>query len=80
MRILRDLLGLSGGHISKEDALEIARIRCQEEGWPWIEPVHVITGFRAYRIMTNAQMRGGNVFMRVDRRTGEVRSAGFARR
>lgn len=78
--MLRKLLGLSGEGISKDYAIEIARARCQQEGWPWIEPVHVIAGFRVYRIMTNAGMRGGNVFVRVDRRTGEIRSAGFARR
>jgi hypothetical protein len=78
--VLRSLLGLSGEGISKEHALETARARCAQEGWPWVEPVRVNVDLREYHVMTNAEMRGGNVNIRIDRRSGEVRSAHFARR
>jgi hypothetical protein len=80
MRILRKLLGRSAAQISKARAVEVARSRCEQEGWPWIEPIHVNEELWAYHVMTNARNRGGNVNIRVDRQTGEVRSAQFARR
>jgi hypothetical protein len=65
--------------ITREDALVIARVACASRGWPWKERVSVQERLWGWRVMTNIPMRGGNAFIWIDGRTGEVVGAGFAR-
>jgi len=66
--------------ISRQTALSIARRKCDEEGWPWQEPVLVREGIFTTSIWTNCEMKGGNVGIRVRARDGSIVSAGFIRR
>ncbi len=76
--LIRSLLGIR--HVvGKATAVAAAKEECLEHGWPWVEPIHVSEGPIDYRIMTNARMRGGNVYVRVRCRDGRVVRSGFAR-
>ena len=68
------------GRLTRHEAEEIAKAECVRRGWPWGEPVSVQRQLLSYRIMTNANRRGGNVNIFIDARTGAVLRAGFARR
>lgn len=57
-----------------------AEVECQRRGWPWKEPVYIEEWFTQWFFRTNARMRGGNVLIAVDCRTGAIRRAAFARR
>jgi hypothetical protein len=72
---LRRIVGVRV-NVDREKAISLARSTCEERGWPWIEPVYVRVSLRRYEIMTNAEHRGGNVFLTVDCETGAVDSAG----
>ena len=61
--------------MTKEEAKQIARKECAARGWPWEEPVHVIWGLFHYEVWTNAHSRGGNVIIRIRRKTGAIASA-----
>ena len=53
----------------------------EAQGWPWEDPVlRSVREFRARRVFTNADERGGNVTVWVDASTGKVRRGGFAPR
>jgi hypothetical protein len=75
--ILRVVLKRS---ITRSEAQAIARTHADARGWPWTEPVTVHRAFRAWRVCTNTGSRGGNVRVRVDAFSGEVRRSGFAPR
>jgi hypothetical protein len=67
--------------ISKADAKELARAECGRRGLPFAEPVLVSRrGLRRYSVWTDGRMRGGNVSLSVDRRTGAVEFYGVAAR
>jgi hypothetical protein len=66
--------------ISKAEAKELARAECERRGLPFAEPVRVSGGLRRYSVWTDARMRGGNVSLWVDRRTGAVEFRGVAPR
>ena len=72
--------------MTKEEAIQLAKSAADGEGWPWQEPVSVraertfiLLGRRRWRIMTNANCRGGNVNIVIDDETGAVTSKGFAK-
>lgn len=60
--------------ISKEQAVEIARAECERRGKPFLPEIKVSTGLIWYTVHTRAQGIGGNVFVRVGKRTGNVLS------
>ena len=67
--------------VSNIDAEQIARRYAEAQGWPWEDPVlRSFREFRARRVFTNADERGGNVTVWVDASTGRVRPGGFAPR
>ena len=66
-------------HVSPEAALAIAQQQCKERGWPFAEPVTIDREHNAYKILTFANMRGGNVRLTIDGNTGAVLYAGFVR-
>jgi hypothetical protein len=65
--------------IPHDRALAIARAECDARGWPWVDPIHVSQSPFAFHVMTNAQCRGGNVYIRIRRSDGHVLRAAFAR-
>jgi hypothetical protein len=75
--LLRSLLGM-GQVVGREAAVAAAKDECLKQGWPWVEPVHVLEGPIEYLIMTSAHMRGGNVSVRIRCEDGRVVAAGFA--
>ena len=75
VRLLRRLRLLAHPPISRVDTLAIAQQECEIRGWRWVEPVIVREGLRAWRIWTAADMRGGNILVVEDGRTGAVRRA-----
>ena len=59
--------------LSREEALRIAREHVEAQGLAWAEPVKVWRGSPGgWRVVTNADKTGGNVFMEVTAR-GEVK-------
>lgn len=79
INVIRRICGLTVT-VSRDEAIRIAVDYCAKAGWPWQLPVHVSEGLCVYHMMTNASMKGGNVFIRVRVTDGKVVSAGFARR
>ena len=65
---------------SKQQAREIAAALCAAREWPFTEPVHVKWRLFTYEVWTNAITRGGNVFVRIRKRDGQVMSAGILSR
>jgi hypothetical protein len=78
--LLRRLRLLAHPPVSRVDALAIVQQECEIRGWRWVEPVIVREGLRSWRIWTAADMRGGNILVVVDGRTGAVRRATVAER
>jgi hypothetical protein len=66
--------------LKRDEALALAERECRLRGWPWREPVRVSGGWWGYHVMTNADMRGGNVNIHIRRRDGKITRAGFAQR
>jgi hypothetical protein len=64
--------------VSKAEAEQIARAYAEAKGWPWEQPVRVYREFRAWRVFTTADMRGGNVTVSVNAFNRKVRRGGFA--
>jgi len=73
--------------MTSEEAIEIGHALARERGWPWREPVAVVRrrrwfvfGRRQWQLRSNAEMRGGNVFVIVDDETRHVIRAGYGPR
>jgi hypothetical protein len=55
--------------LSRDEATHIARQHVEAQGLPWAEPVRVSRGpLGGWSVVTNANHRGGNIFMEVTRR------------
>lgn len=78
-RLVRWVIGFRAG-VSREEAVERARVHAGSRGWSWQEPMHVEEGITEVFIRTAANMRGGNVCVRVGLADGSIVSAGFAPR
>jgi sarcosine oxidase gamma subunit len=70
--------------LSADDARRIAADHAAAKGWPFSEPVHVrrrrsVPWFGPWRwvVLSNADSRGGNVWVEIDARTGAVLASGF---
>lgn len=66
--------------ITRAEVLNIAQAHAESRGWPWLDPVDLTMGLFTARVWTNAEYKGGNVFVRVCLQTGEVKKSGFANR
>ncbi len=66
--------------VMSEQAEALARRECEDRGWPWSTPIRIRRRRDGYIVWTNAGMRGGNVIISVDGRTGEVTYAFYAPR
>lgn len=76
--------GLGICQMEPEDAVRIARVVADEQGWPWQEPVEVIRrrsfvffGAVSWEVRTNAECLGMNVSVEIDDATGRVLRKGF---
>ena len=58
--------------IDREEALRLARREVERQGLPWIEPISVNYGFLNYEVWTKSGTRGGNVVVKVNRRSGKA--------
>ncbi len=59
--------------LSREEATRLAHEHVERQGLPWTEPVSVSrTPIGGWTVMTNAGMRGGNVYLEISRR-GRIR-------
>ena len=73
--------------LTRTEAIEIARKAAETAGWTWEEPVHTHNersffpvGRPTWLVISNAGSFGGNVFVRIDDKTGEVLSKSFTPR
>jgi hypothetical protein len=67
------LLSREEAGLSREEALRVAREHVEAQGLPWTEPVKVWRGPPGcWRVVTNADNCGGNIFMEVTVR-GQVK-------
>lgn len=66
--------------LEDDQLLTVAKRKCDDEGWPWTEPVILQHGPVRTLVTTNCDMRGGNVRVLINARSGEVVQAGFAPR
>jgi hypothetical protein len=62
------------------DAIAIARVECEKEGWPWLGPVILQTNPMNWIVITGYDASGRNVRMVISRGTGEVVCKSFIRR
>ncbi|KYF50595.1 hypothetical protein BE08_02415 [Sorangium cellulosum] len=79
IRITRRILRVTPT-VTRNDAMRIAMDYCAGVGWPWRLPVYVEEGVLEYYLMTNADMKGANVNIRVSVTDGKIVAAAFARR
>lgn len=63
--------------ITKVQALEIAREECLKRGWLWPVNASIKWGLINYTVWGGGQ-KGGNLCIKVNKRSGEVASAGVS--
>jgi hypothetical protein len=56
--------------INRAEAVELARAEAERKGLDWVEPITVVYGFWNYAVWTRSDWRGGNLIIRVNRRSG----------
>lgn len=78
--LLQRLGVMSNPTVTRERALELAKVECETRGWPWQGPTLIDEGWKSYTIRTNIQSRGGNVIVRIAKDREAVISATFIRR
>ena len=66
--------------LNQGDAIAIARVECEKEGWPWLEPLILQTNPTNWIVITGYDASGRNVRMVISRGTGEVVCKSFIRR
>ncbi len=66
--------------LTAHEAEARAKRECEARRWPWTTPIRVTRRRDGYTVWTNAGMRGGNVIVALDGRTGEVKYAFYAPR
>jgi hypothetical protein len=73
--------------MTRDEAIALAKKTADSEGWFWKEPIFakrerpfIFFGQLMWVVMSNSQNRGGNVFVRINDKTGEILSKGFAPR
>ena len=72
--------------IDRNQAIEIARTRAAEKGWPFAEPLALIIrrawfgGVSRFEIETGAGKRGTHTRFVIDAKTGEIVSEGYVPR
>jgi hypothetical protein len=73
--------------MGRDEVILIARTVAEKEAWPWEEPVRtrlvrrfIFLGRRSWRVSTNGNYKGRNVWIEIDDETGRVLSKRFLRR
>jgi hypothetical protein len=72
--------GLRIQTVAVDEALQAARVACDQSGWPWQEPVLIHESPINYWLMTNSRSRGGNCNFVIGMRTARIKRARFAAR
>ncbi len=62
--------------IDREQAVEVAKAAVEQAGLLWLEPIRSYWGLHHFTVWTSSNRRGGNLIIRVDRRTGRATIAG----
>jgi hypothetical protein len=63
--------------IDRAEASLLARREVERNDLPWTEPIGVHFGFWNYHVWTMADSRGGNIIIKVNRRSGEATIVGL---
>jgi hypothetical protein len=58
--------------LSESELIALAKRECEQEGWPWLEPVHIQNRMFRWIILTNSLEAGGNVEIIVDKKSGAM--------
>ena len=66
--------------VTKEDALKLAHEYCLENNLPWMEKIQIYSKGYKWVIHSHYPCIGGNVWVEISKRTGEILGAGFAPR
>jgi hypothetical protein len=73
--------------MTRDEAIAKARQIAREREWPWEEPIvvrverrFVVFGRKQISVMSNANARGGNVFVTLEADTGDVVHAAYGPR
>ncbi|MCP4612727.1 MAG: hypothetical protein GY845_28870 [Planctomycetes bacterium] len=73
--------------MNRDEALQKAQRIIEAEGWPWQQPVRIfkerpfiIFGRAQWVMITNANCKGGNAFVRLDAKTGNLLSKEYSLR
>lgn len=66
-------LGARQSVISEEEAVNLARELCEQDGLQWSEPIRVRKRGGRWGVWTNAEKIGGNVEIIVNARSGSAR-------
>jgi hypothetical protein len=56
--------------IGRAEAQELARREVERKSLPWTGPISVHFGFWNYEVWTKSGTRGGNIIIKVNRRSG----------
>jgi hypothetical protein len=63
-----------------DEARTIAMAICEQQGWPFFDPVNIYSGKDFWVITTNYHTRGCNAVITVSKKTREVIEIGFGPR
>jgi len=61
-------------HMTRSDALDIAKVECRKRAILWKEPCIAQWGIFSYTVRTNSDCRGSNVVIRIRKRDGAILS------
>src|SRR5260370_30434468 len=62
--------------MSEDECIRIAHTICEQEGWPWLQPVRVKKGFFSWTVITNAESVNARIVIR--KRDRQVMQKSFA--
>lgn len=56
-------------YLQSSELMDIARRHCSGMGWPWAEPILIKEGLLSTSVHTNADHKGGNIYLRINARS-----------
>jgi hypothetical protein len=63
--------------LKKQQLIDIAKLECEKESWPWLEPISIQDNWSDWTIITNSDKIGCNVRIIVSKKSGEVFKKSF---
>jgi len=76
----RKIFGKSNALVTEEQAVQIAHTECKKQDWPWLEPIEVTSRFGNWIVRTNSMAIGASARIIINKKTGEVKKAGYLKR